>query len=413
MQWPTAVAIAGAEGGPSVVPFIPRGPRETANGQPIQMFFKDVMRTGLYEHSRGTLEVTEETLDQYVAAFGAMTANGVDVEFTVDHSDNAEDVIGYWRGFWREGDTLYGAVEVRGFKGLDMVGVCRNVSAEVASNFKDGKGREYGPAVFAVTLCKGPVVPGQGEFVRASRKRPEGIPILRLSRVGGRVKGEPGDNRWLSQNGQQRGGSTMSLLVTIAAALGIAGLTEENASAKVAEWREAREKEVSDAKAALTQATAELSTLKASAGKPATLTPDQLEAIEDRAEVQAEAIMSLVGGSIEVTKEVATALCGTLLGEPGKRNTTLLSRSAAGTVPVKGIVEAIRKGYKPAASLSTGGRGAQQLGGQATGVPKTPAQTHLSRPAGGGGDAPAPVDPIQREIDEFGKFLDYKAPAAR
>jgi hypothetical protein len=411
---PELVSIASsvAVDGPSVAPLVPHGPRETAAGQPIQRFLKDVIAVGLYEHRNGTLDIDVPALDEFAAAFEQMRAAGVDIELTKDHSDSASDVLGYVTSMWRDGDRLWVVVEARGWDAIDLCGRVKNVSVEIAKNYVDGKGREYGRAIYAVSIVKGPVVAGQGEFIRASKGQ-AGVPVLKLSRVG-TIKGTAGESRWLSKQGGT-GMDAAALVAALATAFGVQNLTAENAVAELSKVHEATKKAAADAQTSLSQIRTELDGFKAAAGKPAQLSAEQLEAIEDRAETQTDAILSLEGKVIEITKDVAGRLAEAICGKPGGRNVMLMSRAAGGVIPGRQLVDVLKATAKqPAAALSRGG--GQALGGGAAGTSKTGAQeVHLSRAGGGGAAADAGGgDPSQAAIDaelkNYERFLELDKP---
>jgi hypothetical protein len=131
-----------------------------------QLFVKDLIWSGSYTHpTKGwTLDVTPERMDKWIEAFDAMRSNGVDIEVPVDHSLKAEDNKGYVRRLYREGDTLFGEMELRG-DGVDIVRKNRNVSIFLEPDVKDGRGNVYGEAITHVALVQKPVIPGQGDFV--------------------------------------------------------------------------------------------------------------------------------------------------------------------------------------------------------------------------------------------------------
>lgn len=149
--------------------FAPIGSAATDDqGAPIQRFHKDLIRVGRFVHpTEGwTIDVTVDRLETWLSAFQKMRANGVDIEVTADHSDDAEAVRGYMIDAFIEDDTLFGVLEMRGEKGIELAEVVKNVSVEIAPDFTDGKGRHYGDTITAVAIGQKPVVPGQRPFER-------------------------------------------------------------------------------------------------------------------------------------------------------------------------------------------------------------------------------------------------------
>lgn len=137
-------------------------------GELRQRFRKDLIRVGRFVHpTEGwTLDVTPDRLETWLSAFQKMRANGVDVEVTADHSDRAEAIRGYMVDAFIEDDTLFGILEMRGEKGIELAEVVKNVSVEIEPDFTDGKGNSYGDTITAVAIGQKPVVPNQQPFQR-------------------------------------------------------------------------------------------------------------------------------------------------------------------------------------------------------------------------------------------------------
>lgn len=421
MDAPSCIAIvaaAGAVASPTMVPVMkPVGaPQTTASGQSIEWFAKDIIAVGRYEHRDGVIDVDEAMLDTFVKAFEQMTAGGVDVEFTLDHSDSAADVLGFIRALYRVGDRLWGTFEVRGWDAVDCVGRNRNVSAEVSKDFVDGKGNHYGPAIFAVSLVKAPVVAGQAEFVRLGRGRPDKsddrVPLLVLSRTGAagsQIKRREGDTRWFSR----QGGTNMTLLATVAAALGLTGLTEDNAATMLGDYAKQNKTAAETAQATLSRLQGELEAAKAKI--PATLSRVEIDMIEERADIQAERIDALVGSTIQVDAGIATVFKDAILGKADARPLALFSRpQGGGKAPVVAVVDSLVKAAKPATLSRVG-----QVGAPGAKTPAQPSQAaHLSRVAGGGGDpaggAPAGQEDVKAGLAGYASYLGptFKAPDA-
>ena len=130
------------------------GSRDLADDVNTQVFKKDMLKIGVYEHPvyEWTLDITEERLHRFVAAFKEMKAGGVDVEIPIDHSRSAADNLGYVVDMFVEEDedgvlTLYGMHEIRGEDAIDIVSRNKNVSVCIEREFTDGKGHSYGEAI--------------------------------------------------------------------------------------------------------------------------------------------------------------------------------------------------------------------------------------------------------------------------
>jgi len=139
-------------------------------GPQKRSFVKDLISVGSYTHpEKGfELEVTRQTLDDWVLAFREMQRNGVKVEVVKDHSFDADDVLGYVTSMYRQGDTLYGVHELVGDDSIALAQRCTQVSVWIDQDYVDGKGVRYGPAIVHSAVVQQPVVPGQGGFVPLS-----------------------------------------------------------------------------------------------------------------------------------------------------------------------------------------------------------------------------------------------------
>ena len=377
---PGAIAVLAQIGG-----MLPASPTSTVDGAPVGRYVKDVLRVGSYTHPRDGWElvVDEAMLDGLADTFARMTRDGIEIEVTRDHESTAEAVLGYARAAYRLGDTLYMACEIRGMAGIDLVNVVKNVSVEIAEDYTDGRGRKYGLAIFRVSVVQQPIVPGQGEFVRAGMGA-QPLPVFRFA-SGGTIPGgaaPAGGVRWLSESREARPmGIQIKALASALALLGLsaADLTEENVVERITALagtaKTKADADAKDAAAKLSALEAQIATMKASA-VPAVPTPALMEAIEERAETLESQIDGMVGGSIAVTQETAAALKASLIGTPGARPVLLLSRGAdaAKAAPARAIVETLRKAHR--AAVAGGG---SKTGGQP-----------MSMSHAGAGDAGAP-----------------------
>ena len=136
-----------------------------------QLFKKDILMIGVYEHPvfGWTMDITEERLHRFVAAFKVMRENGVDVEVPIDHSGSAASNLGYVVDMFVEPNdegvpTLYGMHEIRGSDAIDIVERNKNISVLIDPDFKDGKGKSYGEAIVHSSIVQQPIVPGQADF---------------------------------------------------------------------------------------------------------------------------------------------------------------------------------------------------------------------------------------------------------
>ncbi len=286
-----------------------------ADGLPRRRYSKEILRVGVYTHPHAgwTADITRESLEGFVSAFGKMKANGVDVEVTVDHSGSARDVIGYVVEMYVEGDSLFAVHELIGDEAFKLAGTVHNTSVEIASNCVDGKGVSYGEAIVANSIVQSPVLPGQTPFqqIAASRQavhamsRKHSIPLF-----------EPK----VPMN---------ELLLLIQSITGAQDVTEANAKEVLSAWWEKNKAKLA---------------AEAPAPKPDVdpkLSID-LDALEDRAEAFGQTIDSLVECGA-LTPDASKALSTALLGTAGARPVMSLSRGKGGTPPLaRGVLDALK-----------------------------------------------------------------------
>lgn len=142
------------------------------NGAPVKTYVKDLIRAGDWVHpSTGeAFKVTNKDLDEWAAEFSRMQANGVKVHVPSGHTNEPDANRGYVVGMFREGDTLYGRIELIGEDAIAMASRTE-VSIYVPESLKDGKGNEYRRPIEHVALTPVPVISGQGKFVPVSLSR--------------------------------------------------------------------------------------------------------------------------------------------------------------------------------------------------------------------------------------------------
>ena len=165
---------------PDTVAFQTAPARRDDEGQVVQRFRKDLISVGTYTHPvfGWTLQVDEDRMDRWVAAFDRMADNGVVVEVVKDHSAKADDKIGELVGMERDGETLHGLHEFRGEDAIELASRVRNVSIAVDKDFRDGKGVAYGEAIVHSALVQQPLVPGQEPFEKVAASRFGVEPVL-------------------------------------------------------------------------------------------------------------------------------------------------------------------------------------------------------------------------------------------
>ena len=130
----------------------------------MRRFRKELIRTGSYiKASTGqTFSVTTELIDGWVSTFREWVANGLKMPLPLGH-DNAgkpEKNAGWLLSMWREGESLFGALDLVDEK----LALTTDVSICVEPKFTDGHGHTYTNPITHVALCTNPVIPGLGAF---------------------------------------------------------------------------------------------------------------------------------------------------------------------------------------------------------------------------------------------------------
>lgn len=312
----------------------------------IQRFKKDMISVGVYTHPiwKWTMDVTEERLYRWAAAFYAMQANGVDVEVPVDHNFGAESNLGYVvEMFVAPNDegipTLYGIHEIRGEDNIKVIEANKNVSVAIEKDFTDGKDNNYGEAIVHSSVVQQPVVPGQDEFenIAASANGPQqSVPVLTLS---------------IKKKGQNM---TEEMLKKIREVLGAGDdLTEENILSRITERFETLNKSKADVEKDLLNLKGELEKLKADGGdkKASVIDPNLAEQMGVTAEQQLSLLVS--GGNISPATQ--KALAKILIGGKTTRNLSMLSVNSGGKDSVfSQVIEALKLNKAVEMKESTG-----------------------------------------------------------
>jgi hypothetical protein len=151
----------------------------SVNGVRVRRFKKDMIGEGTYVHPvhKWVLDVDEDRLIKWSAAFSLMRERGVDVEVPIDHSASAADNLGYVidcslekiGGRW----VLFGIIEVKGDNAIDVIERNKNVSLWIDEDYVDGEGNSYGEAIRHCSVVQQPVVPNQSDFVAIAASKGE------------------------------------------------------------------------------------------------------------------------------------------------------------------------------------------------------------------------------------------------
>jgi len=143
-------------------PFVPI----SAASDKGRTFRKEIIRKGTYYKASQDMrfEVDDAALDNWEAMFALMEKNGVRVPAPVTHTDDPEANRGWWSSIYREGDSLYGHVEL---SDPELAKTC-DVSLYSPAEFIDGKGNKYVRPIVHIALVTNPVIPGLEPFTPIS-----------------------------------------------------------------------------------------------------------------------------------------------------------------------------------------------------------------------------------------------------
>lgn len=327
------------------------------NGTPIRRASKDILLVGRYVHPKAgwTLNVTPERLEQLAATARAMIAEGVDIEITVDHRPDADAVIGYLADVWVDGDRLMALHEIRGQTAIDLSERVQRVSVEIEPDFADGKGRQWGDAITAVSLVQQPVVPGQNDFVTLSRRGLDlQAPIMLFSNSAKTKTAKTAKEH-----------TTMNHLTT--AALAILSLSampeggEEALAAQLAEHFDGLDEKGKELDTRLASLQTEIDTLKASRKGDTEISEDRAELLADRAEVAGEKLAGLEGQQITLTKEIISKLAASLVPTTNEARALMFSRSGESKGVSRGVIDLLAAEAKPHALAGKSKTGAQAM----------------------------------------------------
>ena len=149
----------------TTAPGVPVLKLSTESGQPAQRFRKELIRVGHYVKATDGLDfdVTREALDHWVMSFGKMKEAGVSVPVPIGHTQDATANRGWVREMFREGDSLYGVIELIGTDAIALAGRT-DVSIFSPPASIDGRGTQYLRPITHVALVTDPVVPGLAGF---------------------------------------------------------------------------------------------------------------------------------------------------------------------------------------------------------------------------------------------------------
>jgi hypothetical protein len=222
---------------------------------PRRKFVKDLIRVGEYVNGGENISITDADLDLWVDETRKWIANGNAVPVPDGHTDEATANRGYVLDVFREGDTLYGVIEMIGEDGIKTAARSK-VSIKTDVDYTDGKGQKYSHVITHVALTNEPVVPDQDGFIPIAASRGGKPTRARLFR--------------LAQNTEPTNMEALNKIATMLGVEAVESLDEAGLVAAIAKAIESMQKMSKDkdgVEEEVAAAKAELSALKASLKK--------------------------------------------------------------------------------------------------------------------------------------------------
>lgn len=306
------------------------------NGLPAFYFWRQSIRDGTYRHPTAGFElhIDHARRRKLEETFRRMKQNGVAVPVVLDHDESADKCRGYVVDVRQNGQWLE---ELHQYLGPDArdTALRNQVSLGIATNFKDGEGREYGEAIRHSALTPVPVVPGQGNAVGIAASSGQRSPAIEFilaadthSKGGTRVPIEINEQQFARFKELLGGGDDV---------------TAETVVAKLAD----RLTGAADLDRKLSDAQAQITTLSAAA--PRKTDP---EILADRADLAAQKVaMKLDAGKI--TKAQHDRLLSMLGAGTATPAEWLLSRQTGGKQAIDAFLEVLDLNT-PLAGVRTG-----------------------------------------------------------
>lgn len=152
----------------------------------LSRFKKELIRVGTWIHpeKKWTLEVTPKRMDEWVERYNKMQAQDIKVPVPYDHVYSAKENTGFLDKMWREGNTLYGELEMLNPSDIEKIGTTiKDVSIGINPMFQDGKGNKYGEVIEHVALTNYPVVPASDNFQKVAAELGSNVEIFTFSRI--------------------------------------------------------------------------------------------------------------------------------------------------------------------------------------------------------------------------------------
>jgi len=315
------------------------------NGNPVQRFEAKLLRTETLRHPRDnwSLDVDAKLLDAYSERGRQMLDAGMTIPIVDEHfATSAKHTMGYTKGMSVKDGWLTAKVDI---VGKDAIAAAKRnfVSVEIEHDVKDTSGTEYGDAITRIALTPEPAVRGQDRDRIAASARALGRNV-----------------RVISLSTQEA--PHMDILNKIAAAAGIASLTEDNAiEALTPIFNAAKDTDTLTATVATRDETiAGLQTQLAAKNPDDAKLEVDADIIEERADTISGELDVLVENGIlaPVTRD---KLAASLIGAAGKRNAFALSmkgaRASGQSQPVaRAVIDALKENKALPSSGEESGR---------------------------------------------------------
>lgn len=176
-------------------------PIALSEGSETLVYEKELIYVGTFFADNGKHSVTKDDIDHWVAMFGEMKKNDIEIPVPLEHTDEPDKrrgtVVGMRAGIDEKGRyALFGKIK---FNSEEDAKRGNQVSIFVPPSYKDGLGNEYYRPVRHVALTDYPVVPGLQGFEKVLtaslvRKAPPMDNLIQLLNDELGLQLEPGSN---------------------------------------------------------------------------------------------------------------------------------------------------------------------------------------------------------------------------
>lgn len=142
-------------------------------------FKKEILKSGIYQSPDGEIHITEDRINKWVSNFDRMKIAGLKIPLPWGHNSRGQPLssdekefleskynAGYVESFSNENGSLVALVDVPRLEDSSRVGtIVQEVSPQIETAWKDGKGKTWTDVITHLALVTHPVVAGQPNFV--------------------------------------------------------------------------------------------------------------------------------------------------------------------------------------------------------------------------------------------------------